>query len=215
MAQDYASSISVMAIRVTRLAADGSLATGPSASYVLTSDLISLSFTAEYEEGDEFVQKGGDGTVCTSYKAPDTLKRATLEIAICNPDPEFSEILAGGTLLSEGGQTVGYAMPEVGVDGNPNGAAVEVWSRAIQGGKPASIKPYWHWVFPYVIMRPGGDRVLENGILANSFEGWGVGNAQFDDGPDGSWPFISDRAFQYARTSTAPLGLKGYQTVAP
>jgi hypothetical protein len=215
MAQDYASSIQAVAIRVTSLQSDGSLATGPSASYVLTSDLISVSFTAEYEEGDEFVQKGGDGTVCTSYKAPDTLKRVTLEVAICNPDPEFSKILAGGELLTEGSETVGYAMPPVGVDGNPYGAAIEVWSKAIQGGKPASSKPYWHWVFPYVIARPGGDRVLENGILANSFEGWGVGNSEFDDGPDGSWPFISDRAFQYARTNTAPVGLKGFQTVAP
>lgn len=215
MAQDYASSISVMAIRVTRLNADSTLVTGASASYVLTSDLISLSFTSEYEEGDEFVQKGGDGTVCTSYKAPDTLKRVTLEVAICNPDPEFSWIIGGGTLLSAGGKTVGYAMPETGVDGNPNGVAIEVWSKAIQNGKPAAQNPYWHWVFPYAVLRPGGDRVLENGILANSFEGWGVGNSGFGDGPAApAWPFISDRAFQYARTATAPLGLKGFQSAS-
>lgn len=214
MAQDYASSIAGAAIRVTSLNSDGSLATGASASYVLTSDLISVSFTPEYEEGDEFVQKGADGTVCTSFKAPDTLKRVTLEVAVCNPDPEFAHKLAGGELLTQGGQSVGYAAAQVGVDGNPNGVAIEVWSRAIQNGKPASNNPYWRWVFPYVVARPSGDRVIENGILANTYEGWGVGNAEFDDGPTGDWPFISDRAYQYARVATAPIGSKGYVAVS-
>lgn len=215
MAQDYASSFQAIAIRVTRLQSDGSLATGPSASYVLNSSFMSLSFTPEYEEGDEFVQKGGDGTVCATFKAPDTLKRTTLEIAICDPDPEFAEILAGGTLLTDAGQTVGWASPAVGVNGNPNGAAIEVWSRAVKNGKPAAVKPYWHWIFPYTIMRPGGDRAIENGLLANTFEGWGVGNELFDEGPGSpAWPFTSDRAYAYARTSTYP-NVPGYFTVTP
>jgi hypothetical protein len=217
MAQDYASSISGVALRITRLTSDGSFATGPSASYVLNSDFISLSFTPEYEEGDEFVQKGADGTVCATYKAPDTLKRVTLEIAICNPDPEFTELISGGVLLSDGGTNVGYATTEVGVDGNPYGAAIEVWSKAIQNGKPASVRPYWHWIFPYTIMRPSGDRAIENGLLANTFEGWGVGNEMFAEGPDASWAFpeASNRAYAYARTATAPTALHGYQAVTP
>lgn len=212
MAQDYASSISGQVVRVTRLEADGTLATGPSASYVLP-EFISVSFTPEYEDGDEFNQKAANGAVCVTYKAPDTLKRVSLEVAICNPDPEFSEILAGGVILSEGGQSVGYAAPEIGVDAMPYGAALEVWSLAIQSGKPAANKRYWHWVFPYVTMRPSGDRVIENGILANTFEGSGVGNSGFDQGPDDTWPFISDRAYQYARTSTAPINQRGYVAV--
>jgi hypothetical protein len=211
MAQEYASSVHAVAIRVTRLTSDGSLDTGPSASYALTSDLISLSFTPEYEEGDEFVQKGGDGTVCATFKGPDTLKRATIELAICNPDPEMSEIVAGGTLLEDAGIVVGYAPPPVGVDGNPYGTAIEVWSRAIVNGKPSATKPFWHWVLPYTIMRPSGDRALENGMLATTFTGWGVGNDAFDTGPALDWPFISDRPYQYARSTTAETG-HGYLT---
>lgn len=212
MAQEYASSIMGAALRVTRLLSDGSLATGPSASYVLNSDFISLSFTPEYEEGDEHTQKGADGTVCGTFKAPDTLKRATIEIAICNPDPEFSEIVAGGTLLETGGQVVGYAPPPAGVDGNPYGAAIEVWSLAIVNGKPSGTNRYWKWVLPYTIMRPSGDRAIENGQLATTFTGWGVGNDAFDTGPDtdNPWPFISDRPYQYARTNNAPVGSHGY-----
>lgn len=212
MAQDYAASVQGAVIRVTRLAADGTLATGGSASYVMSS-FIRVSFTPEYEEGDEFTEKAADGSVCITYKAPDTLKRVTLELAICNPDPEFTELLAGGTILSAAGNSVGYAAPLAGVDANPNGAALEVWSYAVQSGKRAATNPYWHWVFPYVKMRPGGDRVIENGMMANTFEGWGVGNTGFGDGPAApTWPFVSDRPYQYARAAAIPAGT-GYQAV--
>lgn len=215
MAQDYAASMMGQAIRVTRLRADGSTATGASASYVMSGNgLISFSFTPEYEEGDEFNQKGADGTVCASYKAPDTLKRVTLEIAVCNPDPEFTALLSGGTLLTNGGQTVGWASQQVGVDESGYGVSVEVWSLAIQNGKPASNNRYFHWLFPYAVLRPSGDRVIENGILANSFEGWGAGNLAFGDGPQNTWPFPSatDRPYLYTRTNSAPIGFTGYQT---
>jgi hypothetical protein len=215
MANDFAASVTGAVIRVTRLNADGTCATGPSASYI-DKGFLSVSFTPEIEEGDEFTQKNASGIVCTTFKAPDTLKRVTLELAICNPNPEITEMIAGGTVLTSAGATMGYAAPLSGEDPNPNGVALEVWSYAIVGGKKASVNPFWHWVFPYVHLTPSGDRVIENGIMANAFSGWGVGNSQFGDGPAGDWPFISDRAYQYARTATAPINLNnGYATVTP
>ena len=211
MTQDYAASVQGAAVRVTRLNANGTLASGASASYVMSA-FIRVSFTPEYESGDEVTEKAADGTVCVTFQAPDTLKRVTLEVAICNPDPEFTELLAGGTILSSAGKSVGWAAPVAGTDPNPNGAALEVWSYAVAGGKRDGTNPYWHWVFPYVKMRQSGDRVIENGLMANTFEGWGVGNSSFGDGPTGDWPFISDRPYQYARSTTAPTGLTGYQT---
>lgn len=213
MPQSYASSISGVSIRASKLDATGKIVVGAKSSYVLDT-FISVSFTPEYEDGDEFVQKGANGTVCTTFKAPDTLKRVTLEIAVCNPDPEFSEITSGGLLLTETADTVGYASALVGENGNPNGTAIEVWSRAIQEGKPAAENPYWHWVFPYVVLRPSGERVIENGIMANTYEGWGVGNINFDTGPVRTFPFPSatNRPYLYHRTDTAPSG-NGYQAV--
>jgi hypothetical protein len=212
MAQDYAASISGSVIRVTRLEANGNLATGASASYIAKS-VISLSMTPEYEDGDEFVQKNAAGEVCVTFKSPDTLKRVALEIAICNPDPEFTEIISGGSLLTTGGQSVGWAAPLVGTDALPNGVAIEIWSKAVVDGRQAGTNPYWHWVFPYAVLRQGGDRTIENDILATSFEGWSLGNAGFGDGPAAPvWPFMSDRAYAYARTASIPTGL-GFQPV--
>ena len=217
--QDYAASVQGVAIRVTRLDAAGNLLNGAGDSYT-TSAFLRTSFTPEYEEGDEITEKSADGTVCVSYKAPDTLKRITMEIAICDPDPELTALMSGGLLLrknfgsfaSPDNKSVGWAAPAVGDDPAGNGVAVEVWSYAVKDGKRASTLPYFYWVFPYVKLRQSGDRVIENGLLANTFEGYGLGNIEFNAGIDGRWefPISTERPYSYARASWAPQGLKGF-----
>ena len=219
--QDYAASIQGVSIRVTRLDAAGNLLTGPQDSYT-TSAFMRLSFTPEYEEGDEITEKGANGVVCVSYKAPDTLKRITMELAICEPDPELSALLSGGLLLRKdvsnsanpNVRSIGWAAPGVGDDPAGNGVAIEAWSFAVAGGKRAGTMPYFHWVFPYAKFRQSGDRVIENGLMANTFEGYGLGNVNFQSGIDGRWefPVAAERPYAYARTSFAPTGLSGFYT---
>jgi hypothetical protein len=217
--QDYAASVQGVAIRVTRLDAAGNLLNGAGDSYT-TSAFLRTSFTPEYEEGDEIVEKSADGTVCVSYKAPDTLKRITMELAICEPDTELSQLISGGLLLrknfgsfaSPQNKSVGWAAPSVGDDPSGNGVALECWSFAVADGRRASTNPYFHWVFPYAKLRQSGDRVIENGMLATTFEGYGLGNINFGSGLDGRWeyPVASERSYSYARTSYSPTGLKGF-----
>jgi hypothetical protein len=214
MASDNASSVAGLAIRLTRLTSSGALAAGASGSYV-TKKFVSLGFTPEYETGDEFTTKAADGSVCATWKAPDTLKRVTLSIAICDPDPEFTEMISGGTILSAGGGvSSGWASPKVGVDASPNGVAIEVWSYANVGGRAAATNPYWHWVFPYAQMHAAGERAIQNDMMAQSFEGWAVGNLGFGKGPaspNWAFPTSTDSPVSYARTTTIPVGT-GYQT---
>lgn len=177
--QDYAASIQGVSIRVTRLDAAGNLLNGAGDSYV-TSAFMRVSFTPEYEEGDEITEKGANGVVCVSYKAPDVLKRITMELAICEPDSELSQLLSGGLLLRQDidgvSKSIGWAAPGVGDDPAGNGVSIEVWSHAIKDGKKAASLPYFHWVFPFAKMRQSGDRVIENGMLATTFEGYGLGS---------------------------------------
>jgi len=219
--QDYAASVQGVALRVTRLDAAGNLLNGPGDSYTTTA-FLRASFTPEYEEGDEIVEKSADGTIAVSYKAPDTLKRITLEIAIARPDTELTSLMSGGLLLrknygtfaSPNNQSVGWAAPNVGDDPSGNGVALEVWSFAVKDGKRASTNPYFYWVFPYAKLRQSGDRVIENGLLANTFEGYGLGNVAFGSGLDGYWeyPVATERPYSYARASWAPEGLEGFYT---
>jgi hypothetical protein len=215
--QDYAASIQGVSIRVTRLDAAGNLLNGAGDSYT-TSAFMRVSFTPEYEEGDEITEKGANGVICVSYKAPDTLKRITMELAICEPDPELSALLSGGLLLRKqvngAIRSVGWAAPGVGDDPAGNGVAVECWSHAVSGGKRATSLPYFHWVFPYAKFRQSGDRVIENGMMANTFEGYGLGNINFGAGLDGRWefPVAAERPYAYSRSDWAPVGLKGFYT---
>jgi hypothetical protein len=143
-----------------------------------------------------------------------------MEIAICDPDPELTALMSGGLLLrknfgsyaSPDNKSIGWAAPAVGDDPAGNGVAVEVWSFAVKDGKRASSLPYFYWVFPYVKLRQSGDRVIENGLLANTFEGYGLGNIEFDSGLDGRWefPVATERPYAYSRASWAPQGLKGF-----
>jgi hypothetical protein len=219
--QEYAASIQGVSIRVTRLDSAGNLMGGAGDSYT-TSAFMRISFTPEYEEGDEITEKGANGVVCVTYKAPDTLKRITMELAICEPDPELSALLSGGLLLRKNlgtdaepnTKSIGWAAPGVGDDPAGNGVAVEAWSHAVKDGKKAGILPYFHWIFPYAKFRQSGDRVIENGLLANTFEGYGLGNATFKSGIDGRWefPVAAERPYAYARTTWAPTGLNGFYT---
>lgn len=217
--QDYAASIQGVSIRVTRLDAAGNLLNNPGDSYT-TSAFMRLSFTPEYEEGDEIVEKSANGVICVSYKAPDTLKRVTMEVAICEPDPELSQLMSGGLLLrknlgsyaSPDRKSIGWAAPAVGDDPAGNGVAIEVWSFAVKEGKRASTLPYFHWVFPFCRLRQSGDRVIENGMMASTFEGYALGNSLFGDGLDNRWefPVATERPYSYARASWAPTGRKGF-----
>lgn len=286
MAQDHAASVQGVCIRATRLAADGQPATGAFASYVMEA-FIRATFTPDYDEGEEIQEKSANGLLCVYYKANDTLKRVTLELAICEPDPEITEIFSGGTLLATTTGTasalsadtavgdssfttaanvgtgsftigtgaaqetvfvtgvtgasapftafvqfpltkvhttadavtptstnVGYAAPATGVDSTPNGVALEVWSYAVSNSRRAGANPYYRWVFPSCQLKPTGDRAIENGLMANVFSGTGTGNANFGNGPANDWVFPTDRAYQYARDSAAPLGQRGYVAVA-
>lgn len=61
-------------------------------------------------------------------------------------------------------------------------------------------------------MRQSGDRVIENGMLASTFEGYSIGNSLFGNGLDDRWEFATatERPYSYARGSWAPTGRKGF-----
>lgn len=210
MVYDKARSVNGVALRVSRLAEDGSILLGENSIYTQKA-FMSFQFTPEMEEGEEITEKNADGSICYSSQERSTLKRVTLSLSVCSPDPELEELLLGGTVFRTGDEVVGYAAPEAGAVANENGIAIEAWSRAMDAsGKPMANKGFYRWVFPYGAFAPSGDRVMENGLLANEYEGWAVGNENFGTGPDGSWPHTTASPYQYARVSTAPVDQLGF-----
>lgn len=237
--QDNAASVRGVALRVSRLGADGAPDVGSSCDAYLTGGFITFTFTPAYSEGDEVQTKNAAGEVCVYFKMPDTLQNVGLNLEICDPDPVLTEMLVGGDVLTvssssplappgtEVGDTVavGYAAEAIGVQAQPYGVALEVWAQAVVNGKAANTAPFWHYLFPYASFRLDGDRVLENGALATVFVGTGGGNAAFGKGPnmdtagvspvptetawEWTFPELTSRPYLYTRSVDAPVGLKG------
>lgn len=208
---DYAASVQAVGLRLCKLSGTGAPAVGTTTCYT-TKAFTRFSWTPEYEDGEEISTVNGSGERCVYYKVPDSIKEITCELEICNPQPEIHEILAGGTLLTVATENVGWAAPDMGSLVNLDGVSIEVWSRAIVGGRLAAVNPYWRWVMPSVSSRLEGDRTLENGALASVFSGHGQGNENFGTGPGGDWTFGGTQALEYAR-DTATVTSEGYQPV--
>lgn len=211
MTADYAASVQATGLRISKLDPAGAPIVGATNAYT-TKAFTRFSWTPEYEEGEEIKTVAADGTVCVYYKMPDTIKQVNMELEICNPQPEIHEMLGGGTLLTDAGDNVGWSAPLTGTVPNPNGVGIEVWSRAIVGGRPAAVNPFWRWVMPYVQTKLDGDRTLENGALASVFTGIGLGNAEFGDGPANDWDWPTDSAMTFARDA-ASVSAEGYFAV--
>jgi hypothetical protein len=219
-ARDGASSVQGTYLRATRLQTSGAI------QYpypvLTTKGFISASFSPVFEDGDEINEKAADGSVCVSWKADDTFTRLDFNLSLCTPDPETAAMLAGGSVVKDAtGNIVGYSsLPVQGISNVP--VALEVWSIANIGGKPATDTPYWHWVFPYVKLRYEGDREFSNGLLGWEFSGQALGNASLTVSgltSDTSGDYVTYREalinpFTYVRTAsqptTAPLFSSAY-----
>lgn len=110
---------------------------------------------------------------------------------------------------------IGYRAPEVGGDPLPNGVSVELWSQAVLDGAFASDLPYIHWVIPRARLRLSDTLNLSaEDAMTPTFEGFEIQNPNWGDGPEGDWPYGSDRVWQYARVATTPDFTRGPITVA-
>jgi hypothetical protein len=213
------SSVQGVALRATRLNPDGSAvrdanATSPSNVYV-TNRFVTVTFTPVYDGANTIQQQTANGNFSVTYQTSDIFQRIEASIQIAGPDPEFNEIAMGGTILrDEDDLAVGWAPTATGEIDQPNGVALEVWSLAITGGRPDTVRPYYHWMFPRLYLHPSDDSTLENDVLAWNSTGWGNDNPTFGEtsGDVDGWVWPTNRPYQFARVeaATVPLNADGY-----
>lgn len=210
---DGAGSLFGLGMRVTRLGPTGAPLPGVNNSYV-TDALVKVDIGLEYEESDEVIQRKGDGRICVSYKAPDSLKRGTIEeLQVCTPDPNLLPFIIGGDVIEDaddpaGARAIGYKAPEVGVDPTPNGVGIEVWTRAIIGGSYAATLPYFHWIIPRAFLKTAsGMTVSGEDAMVPEFEGFSTQSGGWGTGPDDLLDndvLVADRVWQYLRVPELP-----------
>lgn len=189
-------------IRIADLYSNGVPAQGAKSLYV-SDQQISLTIALNLSTGDDFEQKTGCGDVCFSFKDRDKIKNLNLTLSICTHEPELTQLLVGGDLLTSGSDTVGYALPAVGSVGNVNGVSLEGWTKNIRGSTLDEDFPYVRWVFPRTYWTPS-DKTFENGPIVAAFTGTGEENDNWFDGPVNDWDFESGRLWQYAGDTALP-----------
>lgn len=209
--QSHVTSFQAAGLRVVRLSSLGAPVTGTTAAYTLTgAGFMRVSLATEYEAGEDFSDKSASGEICSSYRTNDILKFVNVELEICEPDPQFTELVNGGTLLTTATVDVGYSMPLTGVDSNPNGTGLEIWSVAIANGSKVG---HYRWVLPKTNLRLTGDRVIENGRLATVFSGAAFGNTAFSGGPADDISWATGAPYLYYRDDNGQPTSTGYYTV--
>jgi hypothetical protein len=97
------------------------------------------------------------------------------------------------------GEAAGYAAPELGIVGNPNGVSLEFWTKAYVAGVQASQLPFYWWVFPKVKGLHQQARDIAAANTQTVFEGQAYGNPNWSSGPELTWEFASSRVMQRAR----------------
>lgn len=213
MSNQGGASLQCVATRVTALGADGTPTTG-NPMYV-TDQLVKIDFNPDIEAGQEISNHGASGALCVVYRAPDLMKRLTIELEICVPDPELEVLLSGGRVFYDTTDTtevLGFQYPPLMVDPMPNGISVEAWTRYVVDGYQPADQPYMWWTFPRMYLRKG-NRTIDVNAMANVYDGYAIENPSWDDGPMGDWDQDSTAVVNAVFTDTVPTPTLGIQKV--
>lgn len=211
MSNDCLPQVSACVIAVTNVDPSGVPRPGANNRYV-SDALVSLGFAWEREDPAEIKAENGCGTTMVSYKPPPSLKRGRVTLGIITADPELSQMLSQGTVLTDG-DAVGYASPRLGLIGE-DAIGIELWAKRIRDGKLDPTFPYAWWLYPWVQNLVPGDHEHGNKVLEQSFVGDAYENENWWDGPMNDWPATSDSPYQWIPTTSLPEVSCGYQTLA-
>lgn len=151
------------------------------ADYVVTNGQIKLTIAHEVESGDEFIQKNGVGELCVNEKNPDAIKRATVEIELCEVDPDLVSLVTGFRKVMDAlGNVVGFRAVTGLLDTN---FALEGWTKLAGGACGDSGQCYGYVLLPWVTGALPGDIVLENGTATLTLKGYTQSNSDWGTGP--------------------------------
>lgn len=181
----------VCALRVARLNSTCYCVAGED-NAVVSSAIVRLQASPEYETGDEFIQKNGCGDIVINIKDADRLKRINLTMELATRDISLLELLTGGTVYAEGEDIVGFARRGVGASA-PDPVAMELWTRAVSssGNCTVDTAAWWRWTYPKATFTLG-DVSHENGIGLIQLTGIAEANPNYGNGCFDDWPTTDD-----------------------
>lgn len=172
--------------RFTRLDACGRPIYGDD-SVVTTEGFISVTYTANIDEGEEISLPNASGKRCVYVPAKPSLLGYTVEIAFCQVDPDLFAMATGQRVLTDAnGDVVGFTV-DTSVDTSESAFALEVWAGAPTSGgcEEGAEGSFGYVLLPFVSGGVIGDFTIENDAVTFT-----VSNASTKDGNAwGSGPY--------------------------
>jgi hypothetical protein len=201
-------------MRLAVLGTDGVPLPGPENLYV-SKALTTVTLGSNVAEATELEERNGSDEICLNYTGVPSLKNGTFSIELCQPDPYAEAILGGGDVLTVGPDApAGFAMPALGPINRP-GISIELWAHRILDGDIDPDYPYAWWSIPKVKNLVRQDANISNEAHKPTYQGIGLENPNWFDGPLNDWPASSDRWAQWVPSSTVPEPQCGYQALVP
>lgn len=174
------------AMRVTKLDGCGRPVYGDDAVGV-SDGFVSVSFTANTDDGDEINVQNAAGKSCVREAAISTLTGYSIEIEFCQVDPALFAILTGQEpIVDANGVAIGFKV-NTAVSSEDSAFALEIWT-GVPGVKcdpnaGADAQAGGYLLLPYVQGGVFGDFTVENDAISFTVTGattksggsWGVG----------------------------------------
>lgn len=172
-------------MRVTRLNSCGQPIYGD-CNQVTTDGFVTVTLSAEVQEGEEVTVTKANGQTCISDKACDQLRWYTVETEFCQVDPDLIQMMnpTWEKILSYQGDTIGYdAKGNLSCD---TGFALEIWMDTYGATDACSGEgsqgAFGYLLLPWVVGGAPGDLEIGNDAISFSFTGrtklgsrWGKG----------------------------------------
>lgn len=212
MANTCPTQVDICRLRVARLEQDGTPDAGANNLYV-TDKAIRIAYDPQYVEPQPIQQDSGCGDTIVDIQPPPKLSRVNFDVLLGTQDPELSELMAGGAVLTDGA-AVGWGLPRIGEQINPFGVSLEFWVAQydISGDLDPDF-PYARYVAPRVKLRPGS-KTFEHAPQNHAFSGYAIENPNWFNGPLNDWDVASDRTVQWLPWDEAlPDAECGYQSL--
>jgi len=198
------SPLSICALRVSRLNANGSPAGGNTVGAVsVVGGVGYLKWTAQYVTGDDIAELDGCGNLSVVRKYQDKLKRFDVELDFLVMSHELRELSYGASLLTSGPNVVGHAdlvNTACGSVANANGVCVEGWAENWLCATGDASFPYQRVVFPRVFMTPS-DGNLQRGVNHVTLKGYAQASSTIADGPFNDFPSSLTALSTWARAA--------------
>lgn len=189
MATKKLKSIKGRRMRITRVDDCGVPVVG-AGSQIVTGGFVKVTWSAEYEKGQEYISKNAWGELEINEMDADVLKWMPVKIEFVEVDPDVADIIGGATPVVFSGDTIGVTWGKASI---ATPFALEIWTKKAGSDNctAGNVQEWGYFVAPFVKNgKLDGDMVIENGPLTFSLAAQAYGAT--DDwafGPYGDRPF--------------------------